>query len=346
MTDLIKQQLEIESLTLLSSIKKELKSAVEEKLHDFNPEEFWSFWCDTIELETYEPKWNAQNAFQAEFIESLSEEQIAQKLKSLVTTCALNFMCTLKGGVTLQSITNWVIPLEVRGKTQTINTTIGAAALVVTTMEYLLYSNIVRKEKTSEGVMFYPTEVFQQALEWVQHPLPMVCSPKEVSSLAQSGYLTASNKGCLGGHPLNKQNQHVSYDVLNRVNRIPFQIDEVVFNKFHDSQKESPKFLERIQKMAQENGKIMEVTFAQYQEQQKNFLQHLKDTSVREVFFTGYFDHRGRLYCKGFQFNPQGNSFSKAVLKIGESVLTSLNEKLKDTLKEEQNKAILDGWEF
>ena len=346
MTDLIQKQLEIESFTLLSTIKKSLKPSVEAKLADFNAEQFWTFWCDTIALETYQPKMDAQNAFQAEFVSSLTDEQIAQKLREVVTTCALNLMCALKGGVTLQSITNWVIPLEVRGKTQTINVTIGSAALVTSIIEYLLYSNIVRKEKTSEGVMFYPTEVFQQALEWVQHPLPMLCPPKEVSSLAQSGYLTSSVKGCLGGNPLNKQNQHVSYDVLNRVNRIPFVIDEVVFNKFHDSQKESPKFLERIQKMAQENGKIMEVTFAQYQEQQKNFLQHLKDTSVREVFFTGYFDHRGRLYCKGFQYSYQGNSFSKAVLKIGESVLTLINTPLKEELVKQQQQALSEGWEF
>ena len=197
MTDLIQKQLEIESLTLLSTIKKTLKSAVEEKLADFNAEEFWNFWCDTIELETYQPKMDAQNAFQAEFVESLTDEQIAQKLKSLVVTCALNMMCTLKGGVTLQSITGWVIPLEVRGKTKTINTTIGAAALVVTVVEYLLHMNLIQKQKTSEGVMFYPTEVFASALEWVQHPLPMLCPPKEVSSLAQSGYLTTSAKGCL-----------------------------------------------------------------------------------------------------------------------------------------------------
>lgn len=343
MTDLIQKQLEIESLTLLSTIKKTLKSAVEEKLADFNAEEFWNFWCDTIELETYQPKMDAQNAFQAEFVESLTDEQIAQKLKSLVVTCALNMMCTLKGGVTLQSITGWVIPLEVRGKTKTINTTIGASALVVSVVEYLLHIGLITKQKTSEGVMFYPTEVFASALEWVQHPLPMLCPPKEVSSLAQSGYLTTSAKGCLGGNPLNKSGQHVSYDVLNRVNQIPFFIDEEVFNEFHDSQKESPKFKERVEKMAREDGKIMQATFAEYQAQQKNFLQHLKDTSVREVFFTGYFDHRGRLYCKGFQFSYQGNSFSKAVLKINP---TQINKQLKEQLQQEQQKAIEDGWEI
>ena len=346
MTDLNKLQLEIESFTLLSSVKKKLKPAVESRFADFNAEQFWDFWCDTIELESYEPKRNAQNAFQEGFIESLTNEQIAQKLKDSVVTCALNFMCNLKGGVTLQSVTNWIIPLEVRGKTRTINTTIGAAALVVTVVEYLLHMNLIQKQKTSEGVMFYPTEVFASALEWVQHPLPMLCPPKEVSTLAQSGYLTSSVKGCLGGNPLNKQNQHVSYDVLNRVNKIPFVIDEVVFNKFHDSQKESPKFLERVQKMSREEGKIMEVTFAQYQEQQSNFLQHLKDNSVREVFFTGYFDHRGRLYCKGFQFSYQGSSFSKAILKVGNSLVDPINTNLKEELEKQQNKALLEGWEI
>ena len=346
MTDLIKKQLEVERFTLLSTIKKELKPAVESRFEDFNAQQFWDFWCDTINLETYQPKNNAQNAFQAEFTESLSNEQIARKLKDIVTTCALNMMCTLKGGVTLQSVTNWVLPLEIRGKTKTINDTVGAAALVVTVTEYLLYMNLIQKQKTSEGVMFYPNEVFQQSLEWVQHPLPLLCKPKEVNSLSQSGYLTSSVKGCLGGNPLNKQGQHVSYDVLNLVNKIPFVIDEVVFNEFHDSQKESEKFLERVQKMTREEGQIMEMTFAEYQNQQRNFLQHLKDNSVREVFFTQYYDHRGRLYCKGFQYSYQGNSFSKAVLKIGASALTPINNHLKEELAQQQQQALLDGWEI
>lgn len=346
MTDLIKQQLEIESLTLLSTVKKALKPAVETKLSDFNAEEFWSFWCDTIALETFPPKRDAQNAFQEEFIKSLTDEQIAQKLREVVVTCALNFMCNLKGGVTLQSFTTWVIPLEVRGKTKSINDTIGAAALVVSIAEFLLYKGLVTKQKTSEGVMFYPSEVFAESLEWVQHPLPLVCKPNEISTLSQSGYLTSSAKGCLGGHPLNKQGQHVSYDVLNRVNQIPFVIDETVFNEFHDSQKESEKFLERVEKMTREQGQVMGVTFAAYQAQQRNFVQHLKDISVREVFFTQYFDHRGRLYCKGFQFSYQGNSFAKAVLKIGESALTPINTTLKEELEKQQNQALLEGWEI
>lgn len=346
MTDLTKKQLEVESLTQLSTIKKALKPVVEEKLSGFNAEEFWDFWCDTIALETYEPKRNAQNAFQERFVESLTDEQIAQKLKNTIVNCALNFMCSSKGGVTLQSITNWTIPLEVRGKTQTINTTIGAAPLVVSVVEYLLHMSLIQKQKTSEGVMFYPLEVFASALEWVQHPLPLLCPPKEVSTLAQSGYLTASNKGCLGGNPLNKQGQHVSYDVLNRVNKIPFVIDKQVFNEFHDSQKESPKFKERVEKMAREDGKIMQATFAEYQAQQRNFLEHLKDISVREVYFTQYFDHRGRLYCKGFQFSYQGDSFSKAILKIGNSLVDPINNQLKEELAQQQQQALSEGWEI
>jgi len=344
MTDLIKKQLELESLTQLSSVKKKMKPIVEETLSDFIPEEFFKLWVSAINLETYEPKCRVQKAFLKKFIQNLTDEQIGEKLKELVINCTLNLMCVVQGGVTLQSLTQWVMPAEVRNKIESINTTIGAAPLVAALTKFWRFSKLVTAKKMGEeGVMFFPTQIFAKQLKWVQHPLPMLYKPKEVSSLHQSGYLTTSAKGCLGGHPLMKQGQNVSFDILNLVNRTAFIIDEQLFTEFHDSQKESVKFADRVKKMSQEDGELFKITFAAYQEQQRNFIDHMRENGVKEIYFTSYFDHRGRLYTKGFQFSFQGNAFQKAILKINP---ININKQLEEELRQQQQKAIEDGWEF
>lgn len=147
----------------------------------------------------------------------------------------------------------------------------------------------------------------QLELDKFQYPLPMVVPPRIVKSNKQSGYITSHGSLILRN---NHHEEDICLDHINRMNQIPFEIDEVCahmvknqwrnLDKPNDGETEQD-FTKRVR------------AFEKYDRTAKDVI----DLLIKEgnlFYLTHKYDKRGRTYSQGYHVNYQGAPWNKAVI--------------------------------
>lgn len=156
-------------------------------------------------------------------------------------------------------------------------------------------------------VRYLISEDVQLELDRFQYPLPMVIKPKTVKTNKQSGYLTSHGSIILRN---NHHDDDVCLDHINRMNSIPFEVDEVCVLMIQNSWSDLDK--------------------AKDGESEQDFTKRVRafekfDRTARDVYevllkegnqfhLTHKYDKRGRTYSQGYHVNYQGAPWNKATI--------------------------------
>lgn len=152
-------------------------------------------------------------------------------------------------------------------------------------------------------------ETFEAQLEWIDDTFynpPLVEKPKKVRNNRSCGYHTIQEPLILGRETQHDHN--VSYDVINRLNQVPWYLDGMVLT--------SP------EKPAKPTTDQQEI---------QNHIKHV--TQARRIYavlgqeqfwLAWQYDSRGRIYSHGHHVNFQSHEYKKAMLSFGdERVITT-----------------------
>lgn len=122
-----------------------------------------------------------------------------------------------------------------------------------------------------------------------RYPMPMVCHPKYLEEETDSPYLTEpKSQSVLGEY----SDQTTNLATLNILNNIPLRINKHVAKQAPDPFKDDDKF-------RRDSAEVFK---------------HIEDETF---YLTWQFDFRGRVYCRGYHVNPQGDDFHKHVIQFG-----------------------------
>lgn len=145
-------------------------------------------------------------------------------------------------------------------------------------------------------------ETFETQLEWIDDTFynpPLVEKPKKVRSNHSCGYHTINEPLILGQETMHEH--VVCYDVVNRLNEIPWYIDGMVLT--------SPEKMPTASRDPQEiQNHIKHVTQAR----------RIYGVLGQEQFWLAWqYDSRGRIYSHGHHVNFQSHEYKKAMLSFG-----------------------------
>lgn len=145
----------------------------------------------------------------------------------------------------------------------------------------------------------------QEELDKFQYPLPMVVEPNKLKSNGSSAYLLSMGSVILKD---NHHNEDVCLGHLNKMNKIPLQVNMDVITKMKNSWKNLDK---RKDGETDTDFKKRQKAFQKYDRTAKEVIE--KVTEVSDVIYiTNKYDKRGRTYSQGYHVNPQGNAWCKA----------------------------------
>lgn len=146
-------------------------------------------------------------------------------------------------------------------------------------------------------------DVLQDRVWLTGHPLPMVVEPLPLKDSHTTGYLTIPGHLVLGS-PLNRHSREICLDVLNLQNNTPMALDILYLRQIDDAK---PTGLDAEQKTQWEHQNLQTKLIA---------IEMIK--AGNQFWFTHRVDTRGRMYARGYQLNPQGNSWRKAMLILAD----------------------------
>jgi hypothetical protein len=155
--------------------------------------------------------------------------------------------------------------------------------------------------------------ISQERMDKFMYPLPMVIRPLKIKGNMDTGYLSHKESIVLRD---NYTDQDVCIDVINKLNRIGIKLDmktaTTIKNQWRNLDHQKPD--ETIEDYAKRLK-----AFRKYNKCTLYIMNGLKDY---ELFITHAYDKRGRIYCRGYHVNYQGNSWNKAVINFshGEKV--------------------------
>lgn len=129
---------------------------------------------------------------------------------------------------------------------------------------------------------------------------PMICRPLEWNNLYDGGWLTKRKSNIL--KRINQHNENLTYDVVNYLQDIAWELNTDLL-EFAD---ESKKPLDTKEKMN---------NFSKWLEDSEEVYSDLLDQD-NEFYFVWKRDSRGRMYSQGYHVNPQGKSYSKAIINF------------------------------
>ncbi len=132
---------------------------------------------------------------------------------------------------------------------------------------------------------------------------PMVTPPKKLKCNKDLGYYNLRTRPCIITHSDIEDDVYLEH--FDRLNSIPFKINEFVFNHCQNKQKPGSEQSTR--------------QFEQFCKHQHEVAEWLMDNA--EKFYMVWFgDTRGRSYCDGYFLSAQGNDYQKALIHpaIGE----------------------------
>lgn len=129
---------------------------------------------------------------------------------------------------------------------------------------------------------------------------PMVIPPRPIKSRKDSGYLTVRSPVLSKSY--NQHDGDLAWDVLNLTNSCAFTLD-IDFLKAAKDELED----EQLNQLTNETCVD---------------LYHWGN----EFYFNNFYDARGRMYCRGYHLNFQGNSYRKAMLNFLKSEPITVDE--------------------
>lgn len=170
---------------------------------------------------------------------------------------------------------------------------------------------------------------FIEASRLCMYPLPMLCEPikvKEHRNNRGSGYLTQPNDSLIlnGKHHLG----NLCREYLDKVNSIRYRLNTELFEYF-DHILDEEKIIENVIKNNSERGEFISPHKAAQQAVENHDVRIQQTKIGREVladntfYFTHKYDNRGRVYCQGYHFNYQGDSYDKASIELYTSDIIS-----------------------
>lgn len=165
-------------------------------------------------------------------------------------------------------------------------------------------------------VRFTIPEEVQQELDRFQFPLPMVIEPLPVTNNKQAGYVTKHGSIILRN---NHHDDDVCLDHINRLNKIPFKIDETVSRLVKNQWRNLDKPKEGESK-AEFDKRVR--AFQKYDRVAHDVLGLLTQEG-NQFHLTHKYDKRGRTYCVGYHVSYQGAPWNKAVIAFAnEEIIT------------------------
>ena len=149
-------------------------------------------------------------------------------------------------------------------------------------------------------VRYIPNEDILTKIKEFIYPLPMLVDPEDLTFNGQSPYKTYNTHRIMG-HKMNRHNDDICLDHLNRVNKIALSLDENVIstckNKWKVNKEETKKSL----------GIFMKTVNDIYQ----SLLIH-----GNKFYLSHKYDKRGRTYCEGYHISYMGNQYQKACISL------------------------------
>lgn len=149
----------------------------------------------------------------------------------------------------------------------------------------------------------------QEELDRFQYPLPMIVEPRKLTTNSSSAYMLTMGSVILKN---NHHNEDVCLDHLNRMNRIPLNINMDVVKKMKNSWKDLDK---RKEGESDTDFKKRQKAFAKYDRTAKEVMEKVTELTDK-VYITNKFDKRGRTYSQGYHVNPMGNAWNKASILL------------------------------
>lgn len=159
-------------------------------------------------------------------------------------------------------------------------------------------------------VKFDISDDVKEMLDKYQFPLPMLIEPKRLKHNFDTGYLTILQPVILNGSDY-FDDQDVCLDHLNRMNRVPLEINmEVVHSaegRFIVPTREADEDYKDFKKRSLQATKFYETTVA---------VMETLQTLANRFYLTHKYDRRGRCYAAGYHVNSQGDDYRKAILVL------------------------------
>lgn len=121
---------------------------------------------------------------------------------------------------------------------------------------------------------------------------PMIVPPKDWTNNHNGGYLTVPHEIILKTR--NKHSQPVSYDVINKLQKIPLELDEYILFNFIET--EDVEFNREI----------------------------YVDFLDKWFYYMWQYDNRGRMYSAGYDINFQSTEFKKMLHNLSDKVLITI----------------------
>ncbi len=214
--------------------------------------------------------------------------------------------------VTLVSLRGQNTPIQsivfVKGKDK-IDSAIMSMSIMIDIANETNLANI-KTGTTYEGedsVTVYPkvntSPAVNAKIDQLYSGLPMLCKPVPWTSNYGGGYLTDSCKShiILGGK-LKHHNKRVNYEPVNYLQEVGFRVNKTFFNSVEDDREEAWVAV----KGKQSKNKTGYV-------RNRNIIQFYLDADT-PFYFVQKVDNRLRSYSTGYNLNPQGYEWQKAVL--------------------------------
>lgn len=213
--------------------------------------------------------------------------------------------------------------LRFSDKTEAITTTAELMAVLCNTDAFDIRKNgnyasltVLSRMKLSDKIIKFIDES--------QYLPPMVVEPLELKTNFDSGYLTHNDSLILGSG--NHHDGDICLDVLNLMNRVELSLALDFLCKVEEEPNQ-PITAENIIKAAAKEG--IKLTMGQAKEQMLEQLKSWNRFKIHSYRFydliqsqgnvfhmTHKVDKRGRAYSQGYQINPQGAAFKKAMIEL------------------------------
>lgn len=157
-------------------------------------------------------------------------------------------------------------------------------------------------------------DAVQEQLDRFMFPMPMVIRPLKVRSNLDTGYLFSKKSIVLKD---NYTDQDVCLDVINKLNQISLTTDYDLAVTIKNEWKDID------HKKADETEADYEKRVTAFKKYNKATMFVLEMLKEKKIYLCHAYDKRGRVYCRGYHINYQGNSWNKAVILLnkGEKVL-------------------------
>lgn len=188
--------------------------------------------------------------------------------------------------------------------------------------------DITKENRMASLMVVNCLELPEKVLEYIEHSEylpPMVCSPLELESNYDSGYLTHKDSLILGNG--NHHDGNICLDVLNIANSVKLKLDVDFLLALEEDKSFELKSEDEFNEWVEIKKKHKQFpSYAHYVAYVEGMWEMFKGTSAKmyitmiasgnEFHLTHKVDKRGRIYSQGYHINTQGNPYKKAMIDL------------------------------